>query len=206
MLLTKGQITAAIISSADIIQKSSISDRSGIWLRLETQAALFDRSLSLLSHSREICNMHKALIYFLHSHKWLENNYIEKSHQKKKKKKKIFGPFGCFGYTQFVIPTKDICFPCSLFLPSSAIYHFYAPKGHSVMQYEAMKGIKLHILHWFSIVSVIFNVRTWVGVRAGSLRASVLHENHPLGADKISCELQRGDRQPPEEEEEGGRR
>jgi len=69
MLLTKGQITAAIISSADIIQKSSISDRSGIWLRLETQAALFDRSLSLLSHPREICNMHKALIYFLHSHK-----------------------------------------------------------------------------------------------------------------------------------------
>lgn len=41
-------------------------------------------------------------------------------------------------------------------------------------------------------------------MRAGSLRASVLHEDHPLGADKISCEVQRGDRQPPEEEE--GRR
>lgn len=64
MLLTKGQITAAIISSGDIIQKSSISDRSGIWLRLETQAVLFDFSLSLLSRSREICNTHKALIYF----------------------------------------------------------------------------------------------------------------------------------------------
>lgn len=72
MLLTKGQIIAAIISSTDIIQKSSISDRFGIWLRLESRAVIFFLSLSLLSHSREICNMHKALIYFLHSQKLLE--------------------------------------------------------------------------------------------------------------------------------------
>lgn len=42
------------------------------------------------------------------------------------------------------------------------------------MQYEAMNGIKLHILHRFSIVSIIFNAGMQVSARAGSLRTSAL--------------------------------
>lgn len=42
------------------------------------------------------------------------------------------------------------------------------------MQYEAMNGIKLHILHWFSIVSIIFNAGMQVSASTGSLRTSTL--------------------------------
>lgn len=87
--------------------------------------------------------MHKALIYFLHSHKLLENNYAVKFHEKQK----IFRPICYIGYSRTVILTKDFCFLCFFFLPSPAVYHFYASEGHGVMQYEAMNGIKLHILH-----------------------------------------------------------
>lgn len=73
-----------------------------------------------------------------------------------------------------MILTEDICFLCSFLLPSSAIYHFYVSEGHGVMQYEAMNGIKLHILHWFSIVSIIYNVGMQVSASAGSLCTSVL--------------------------------
>lgn len=144
MLLTKGQITAAIISSADIIRKSSISDRSGIWLRLETQAVLFDFSLSLLCRSREICNMHKALIYFLHSHKLLENNYTEKSHTHTHKKRYLglLAVLVIPSYTQLVIPYQRYLFP--LFSFSVEFSHISLlcirrPQCNAIWSYEGDK-------------------------------------------------------------------